>query len=129
MWQTVQFPGFGEAVPSAATSALPASTLASNFSVVCFVSLARHGEHLETVYDTAVVLRGDPEDLMHKAVGWMLREAGRTDPPRLETFLLRHGPTLPRTTLRYAIERFDAPSRKRLLAQTRGGGAQVTISS
>ena len=97
-------------------------------SVVCLVSLARHGEHLETVYDTAVVLRGDPEDLMHKAVGWMLREAGRTDPTRLESFLLRHGPTLHRTTLRYAIERFDAPSRKRLLAQTRGG-AQVTISS
>ena len=88
-------------------------------SVVCFVSLARHGEHLDTAYDTAVVLCGDQEDLMHKAVGWLLREAGRTDSHRLESFLLRHGPTLPRTTLRYAIERFPAPARRRLLTSTR----------
>lgn len=98
-------------------------------SVVCFVSMARHGEHLETAYDTAVVLRNDGEDLMHKAVGWLLREAGRTDASRLESFLLLHGPTLPRTTVRYAIERFPAPSRKRLLTQTRGGETRVSISS
>ena len=88
-------------------------------SVVCFVSLARHGEHLETAYDTAVALRNDNEDLMHKAVGWLLREAGRTDAGRLESFLLQHGPALPRTTLRYAIERFPAPARRRLLTHTR----------
>lgn len=98
-------------------------------SVVCLVSMARHGEHLETAYDTAVVLRNDGEDLMHKAVGWLLREAGRTDPPRLEAFLLLHGPGLSRTTLRYAIERFPVSSRKRLLIQTRRGESGVSISS
>jgi len=97
-------------------------------SVVCFVSMARHGEQLEAAYDTAVVLRNDGEDLMHKAVGWLLREAGRTDQRRLESFLLQHGPALPRTTLRYAIERFPAPSRRRLLAKTRGE-RRVPISS
>jgi len=98
-------------------------------SVVCLVTLARHGEQLETAYDTAYVLRNDGEDLMHKAVGWLLREAGRTDAARLESFLVEHGAGLPRTTLRYAIERFPAPSRKRLLVQTRGSASRASISS
>ena len=67
-----------------------------------------------------LALAGDGEDLMHKACGWLLREAGKTDPARLEAFLRRHGPALPRTTVRYAIERFDPQRRARLLAETRG---------
>lgn len=59
------------------------------------------------------------DDLIHKANGWLLREAGKTDPGRLERFLLAHGPAIPRTTLRYAIERFPEPKRKALLRDTR----------
>ncbi|NIM51245.1 MAG: hypothetical protein GTN62_14995 [Gemmatimonadales bacterium] len=88
-------------------------------AVVTFVPLARKGEHLNTVYALVETLLDDPEDLLHKACGWLLREAGKADMSRLEGFLLRHGPRIPRTTVRYAIERFPERRRKRLLEKTR----------
>lgn len=57
----------------------------------------------------------DPHDLMHKACGWMLRELGKRDEARLLNFLQTHYTALPRTTLRYAIEKFDAAQRRALL--------------
>ena len=59
------------------------------------------------------------DDLVHKANGWLLREAGKADPARLEKFLLAHGPAIPRTTVRYAIERFPEAKRKALLLKTK----------
>ena len=88
-------------------------------AIVTLVPFARRGRLLDTVYGLAQEHFGDPEDLMHKAVGWLLREAGKTDLPRLRQFLLQHGPAIPRTTLRYAIERFPAVDRGRLLESTR----------
>jgi 3-methyladenine DNA glycosylase AlkD len=88
-------------------------------SVVPLVPFARHGRHLPQVYGTVWALRNDPEDLLHKACGWLLRDAGKTDAGRLERFLLDRGAGLPRTTVRYAIERFSPAQRKRLLAVTR----------
>lgn len=88
-------------------------------AAVALVPLARRGRALPEAYRVANALRADRHDLIHKATGWLLREAGKTDPERLERFLLRHGPAVPRTTLRYAIERFPEHRRKRLLAATR----------
>ena len=76
--------------------------------------------HLDQGYATAVALHPDPADLIHKAVGWLLRELGKVDAPRLERYLLVHGSAIPRTTVRYAIERFPVAARKRLLAATKG---------
>lgn len=89
-------------------------------SAVGIIHSARRGEQLDDAYAIAESLFKYPEDLIHKATGWMLREAGKPDPARLESFLLEHGPKIPRTTLRYAIERFPPERRKTLLEKTKG---------
>lgn len=88
-------------------------------SIVGLIPRARRGESLDLVYEIAKRLHADREDLIQKAVGWVLREAGKTDPARLERYLLANGSRIPRTTLRYAIERFPERKRQDLLAATR----------
>lgn len=62
------------------------------------------------------LLLGDSEDLLHKATGWMLREVGKRHQPTLVEFLNQHSSTMPRTMLRYAIERFPAIERQAYLS-------------
>ena len=102
----------------AAWSAAP-NLWVRRMSAVPLVPFARRGAHLAQAYVTAWALRDDPEDLIHKAMGWLLREAGKADAARLEAFLLRHGPAIPRTTVRYAIERFAPGQRRQLLLATK----------
>jgi len=90
-------------------------------SIVGLIPRARRGESLDVLYDIAGRLHPDREDLIHKAVGWALREAGKADMGRLERYLRAHGPEIPRTTLRYAIERFPPAERAALLKETRNG--------
>jgi 3-methyladenine DNA glycosylase AlkD len=69
------------------------------------------------LYRLAEILLPDREDLIHKAVGWSLREAGkRVDANGLRRFLNQYASTMPRTALRYAIEHFDAAERQHYLA-------------
>ena len=88
-------------------------------SAVSFVKPAGKARHLEHVYAVVTALLPDGHDLIHKACGWVLREAGKSNPARLEAYLLAHGPAIPRTALRYAIERFPERQRHMILERTR----------
>jgi 3-methyladenine DNA glycosylase AlkD len=87
-------------------------------AAVGLIPSVRKGMGLTTAYQVARTLHDDREDLIQKAVGWMLREAGKADLTRLEKYLRANGPRIPRTTVRYAIERFDERKRRDLLQAT-----------
>ena len=74
-----------------------------------------HKGQLEHTFRLSGLLLADRHDLMHKAVGWMLREAWKKDPAAVEAFLIRHYPQIPRTALRYAIEKMEETKRQRFL--------------
>jgi 3-methyladenine DNA glycosylase AlkD len=75
-------------------------------SAVSFVKPAGKGRHLDRAYHIATALQPDSHDLIHKACGWLLRECGKADAGRLEKYLLKHGPAIPRTTLRTPLKDF-----------------------
>lgn len=78
--------------------------------IVSTMTFIRHGQ-LEDTFAIARILLRHPHDLIHKAVGWLLREAGKRDKPSLEDFLRENIQSMPRTTLRYTIERFPEEER------------------
>jgi 3-methyladenine DNA glycosylase AlkD len=90
--------------------ALSHSLWERRIAIVATLHFIRHG-HVTDTLRLAKVLLHDDEDLVHKATGWMLREVGKRDPAALKKFLKAHAQAMPRTMLRYAIERF--PERER----------------
>ena len=81
-------------------------------AIVATYHFIKRGEVEETFKVAGTLLR-DTHDLIHKAVGWMLREAGKREGAALRGFLRERYRLIPRTMLRYAIERFPAPERRR----------------
>lgn len=85
-------------------------------AMISTLTLIRHGE-----FDTALRLArrflSHKHDLMHKAVGWMLREVGKRNRGLLTEFLDKHIPDMPRTALRYAIEHYPPEQRKAFLSR------------
>ena len=83
-------------------------------AIIATFHFIKCGEFEDTL-KLATRLLKDPEDLTHKAVGWMLREVGKKDQTMLEKFLKAHTKNMPRTMLRYAIERFPEKERQKRL--------------
>lgn len=83
-------------------------------AMVATMALIKRGD-LDDAFAIAALLLDDKHDLIHKAVGWMLREAGKHSTARLLEFLEQNYSAMPRTALRYAIERLPEPQRKRIL--------------
>jgi 3-methyladenine DNA glycosylase AlkD len=86
--------------------------------IVSTAAFIRAGE-LGPTFEIAQILLNDEHDLMHKATGWMLREAGKRDQAALEDFLRRNAQRMPRTALRYSIERMP-PEQRRWWLEYRG---------
>ena len=78
--------------------------------IVSTMTFIRHGQ-LEDTFAIADILLHHPHDLIHKAVGWLLREAGKRDKAALTDFLESRCRTMPRTMLRYAVEKFPEEER------------------
>ncbi|MCR4659165.1 MAG: DNA alkylation repair protein [Bacteroidales bacterium] len=81
--------------------------------IVSTMQFLRHGR-LDDTYEIADLLLHHPHDLIHKAVGWLLREAGKRDPERLYSYLATRHRTMPRTMFRYATEKFDKATKTKL---------------
>jgi 3-methyladenine DNA glycosylase AlkD len=81
----------------------------------------RQGDVADT-FKIAEMLLEDREDLIHKAAGWMLREAGKHDRQELIRFLDKFAATMPRVTLRYAVEHFDKAERQHYLDKKKEAG-------
>lgn len=84
--------------------------------MVSTMMFLRHGR-LDDTYAIADILLHHQHDLIHKAVGWLLREAGKRDESRLRRYLASRSQSMHRTTLRYAIERFSPAERAAFLAK------------
>ncbi len=80
-------------------------------AIIATFEFIRHHQ-FEDTFAITELLMNDHHDLIHKALGWMLREAGKRDQLEEEKFLKKHYQKMPRTTLRYAIERFDDEKRR-----------------
>ena len=89
-------------------------------AIVSTMAFIRRGD-LTDVFAIAKLLLDDSQELIHKATGWMLREAGNRSMPDLLAFLAANYSALPRTTLRYAIERLPEKQRRRALRRVARG--------
>lgn len=74
-------------------------------AAVSLVVPAKKGLYLKEIVEIALLLKDDQDDLVHKGIGWMLKEASRSHQEEVFEFIIKYKETLPRTTLRYAIEK------------------------
>ena len=86
----------------------------NRIAIISTYAFIRKGQ-LEDTYALSNLMMQHPHDLMHKAIGWMLREAGKRDSERLYDYVMSHRADMPRTMLRYAIEKFSPKERAILM--------------
>ena len=86
----------------------------NRIAIVSTLTFIRNND-LDDTYLLSLKMMNHKHDLMHKAIGWMLREAGKRDAKRLYNFVMEYKNIMPRTMLRYSIEKFDTETRKELM--------------
>lgn len=87
----------------------------NRIAIVSTLTFIRNND-LKDTYELSLKMIHHKHDLMHKAIGWMLREAGKRDANQLYNFVKEHKNIMPRTMLRYSIEKFDDKTRKELMS-------------
>lgn len=86
----------------------------NRIAIVSTLTFIRNND-LDDTYKLSLKMMNHQHDLMHKSIGWMLREAGKRDEKRLYNFVMEHKSIMPRTMLRYSIEKFTPDIRKELM--------------
>ena len=86
----------------------------NRIAIVSTLTFIRNND-LDDTYKLSLKMMNHKHDLMHKSIGWMLREAGKRDEKRLYDFVMEHKSIMPRTMLRYSIEKFSPDIRKELM--------------
>lgn len=86
----------------------------NRIAIVSTLTFIRNND-LDDTYKLSLKMMNHKHDLMHKSIGWMLREAGKRDEKRLYDFVMEHKSIMPRTMLRYSIEKFAPDIRKELM--------------
>lgn len=87
----------------------------NRIAIVSTLTFIRNND-LDDTYKLSLKMMNHKHDLMHKAIGWMLREAGKRDAKRLYNFVMKYKNIMPRTMLRYSIEKFDKETRNELMS-------------
>ena len=87
----------------------------NRIAIVSTLTFIRNND-LDDTYKLSLKMMNHKHDLVHKAIGWMLREAGKRDAKRLYNFVMEYKNIMPRTMLRYSIEKFDKETRKELMS-------------
>jgi 3-methyladenine DNA glycosylase AlkD len=90
----------------------------NRIAIIATLEFIKH-DQFDTTLELSQILLNHPHDLIHKAVGWMLREVGKRNETPLLLFLQEHAPQMPRTMLRYAIEKLSPAERKRFMTMKR----------
>lgn len=87
----------------------------NRIAIVSTLTFIRNND-LDDTYKLSLNMMNHKHDLVHKAIGWMLREAGKRDAKRLYNFVMEYKNIMPRTMLRYSIEKFDKETRNELMS-------------
>ena len=97
--------------------ALSESRWVKRASAVTLIIPARSGKFLKDIFEIAGILHSDPDDMVQKGYGWMLKAASQAHQEEVFNYVMKNKATMPRTALRYAIEKMPADLRAKAMAR------------